>query len=287
MSVLKTRNKDNNSSLNTFSTYKRLYNWQSRIIRYIAISVFGNMPSPIQKNISYIYGRMFETHLSRFIIKPYCAIQFKNSKNYLSFFKPPNNKTSYKTFQDFFTREFKNKPKSSKVPVWACEGLLCEADKIRNIASVNVKGDIRNVETVFGVNSIPDNYYFTNVFLHNNNYHRIHSPVNGTITRIQRISGDLVLLRPWIYINEPSLPAFRNERVNIDVVDENNKIWYLSIVGGPGVATILMSNNITKGSLVKAGQQIAMFRLGSTFCMAAPKASSKKINEPIDVCAKY
>ena len=131
--------------------------------------------------------------------------------------------------------------------MWPCEGLLCDAGKIKNISSANIKGDIRSVETIFGLenDTIPDDYNFTNVFLHNKNYHRIHAPITGTITRIQHIPGDLVILRPWIYKENQSLPAFRNERYNIDITDSNGKVWHLSIVGGPAVGTIKLPNNIT------------------------------------------
>lgn len=191
---------------------------------------------------------------------------------YLDKFRPPNGKTQFDTFQDFFIRQFKSLPENGSEWVWPCEGLLCEEGEIGDIKLAQVKCDLRNVETVFGLEEgeIPPHYSFTNVFLHNKNYHRIHAPVDGTIVRLQHIPGDLVVLRPWIYKQNPSLPAFRNERYNIDIKDKQDRIWHLSIVGGPAVGTIELDSKVMLGATVKKVSEIGLFYLGSTCCMAAP-----------------
>jgi phosphatidylserine decarboxylase len=153
-----------------------------------------------------------------------------------------------------------------------------------------VKSDRRNLHTVFGVkkDDIPEDYTFSNVFLHNKNYHRIHSPIDGTITRIQHMPGDLIVLRPWIYKQNPSLPAFRNERYNIDITDSSGKKWYLSIVGGPAVGSIELGMNIAPGAKVRKLQEISVFYLGSTCCMAAPLAPRfHQKNAFVEVGASY
>ena len=131
---------------------------------------------------------------------------------------------------------------------------------------------------------VHDDYYFSNVFLHNNNYHRIHSPVNGSITRVEHIPGDLVILRPWIYKNDPSLPALRNERINVDIKSEKGEHWFLSIVGGPAVGTMVMAQGITVGSAINIGQEVATFLLGSTCCIASPiPISQASLGEQVKV----
>ena len=134
-----------------------------------------------------------------------------------------------------------------------------------------------------GGENIPDNYYFSNVFLHNRDYHRIHSPINGIISRIEHIPGDLVMLRPWIYANDPSHPALRNERVNVDITDKNGKIWYLSIVGGPAVGTIELNEKTQLNSKITAGEELATFLLGSTCCMASPIALNKDVGKNVQI----
>ncbi len=195
-----------------------------------------------------------------------------SDRYYLDKFVPPKGKNDFESFQDFFTREFKKLPQNVSPWVWPCEGLLCEEGKVDAIQVAHIKSNKRNVNTVFGLedNTIPSNYTFTNVFLHNKNYHRIHAPIDGTITRIEHVPGDLVVLRPWIYKQNPSLPAFRNERYNVDITDTQGRTWYLSIVGGPAVGTIALDPKVKLGAKIDKLHQLGLFYLGSTCCMAAP-----------------
>lgn len=242
-----------------------------RFIRFFSLNLWGNLPSAWQRALSKGYAQVYNKSYSRLIIGPYCKFNYKDP-SYLTQFKPASGKNTYQNFQDFFTRVYKEPLQISCSAAWPCEGLLCEYGKVSDTKLVTVKGQKRHLRNVFGElgNSIPDHYYFSNVFLHNNNYHRIHSPVSGTITHIEHIPGDLVVLRPWIYKNDPSLPALRNERINVAIQSKNNKQWFLSIVGGPAVGTIVMAQTLAHGSMVKIGEELATFLLGSTCCIASP-----------------
>lgn len=245
-------------------------------LRFVSIHLWGNLPAPVQKKIYRVYSAIYNRKWSRYLIKPYCKL-YCSDTNYLSQFKPASGKERYQSFQDFFTRTFKTPPQITGDSIWPCEGLLCKHGKISELPLVNVKGDKRNVRTIFGEGGkdIPDNYFFSNVFLHNNNYHRIHSPVTGKVVRIEHVPGNLVLLRPWAYPKNPSFPALRNERFNIDLLTSKGMKWFLSIVGGIAVGTILLSDGVEVGSLIDIGDELATFLLGSTCCIAAPKPSSK------------
>lgn len=168
---------------------------------------------------------------------------------------------------------FRNRPKITSDAVWPCEGLICDCGRISDFTITTIKGQRYNVLSIYGKNNdeIPDHYHFANIFLHNSNYHRIHSPVSAKITRIEHVPGDLVLLRPWAYKTAPSLPAFRNERINVDLVPETGEPWYVSIVGGPTVGLIAVRPEITLESPLTIGDEIATFLLGSTCCIACPK----------------
>lgn len=273
--------KQNNDMIETSTTYYsdpsftvfKIPNWRAHCYKFLSVHLWGGLPSTFQKRISAWYTQVYAMPFSKYIIKPYIKLNYKD-KDYLQNFIPPSGKISFDTFQDFFTRKFKTLPKQEELYVWPCEGLLCEAAKVTQMQIANIKGDLRTVAAVFGLEErdIPKEYSFTNVFLHNKNYHRIHAPIDGTITRIQHIPGDLVVLRPWIYKQNPSLPAFRNERYNIDVTDSNGKVWYLSIVGGPAVGTIELATGVALGNKVAQLDELALFYLGSTCCMAAPHA---------------
>lgn len=256
----------------TFTVFK-VPNWRAYLYKFLSLKVWGNLPSPIQRAISRGYASFYNKSFSKYFIKPYIRMNYSNAA-YLTKFHPPEGKEDFETFQDFFIRRFKSMPENKSEWVWPCEGLLCEEARVDEIEVAQVKCDQRTLATVFGLGAgeIPTDYSFTNVFLHNKNYHRIHAPVDGTITRIQHIPGDLVILRPWIYKQNPSLPAFRNERYNIDLVDTYGNTWFLSIVGGPAVGTIELDSRTKVGAEIEKTDELALFYLGSTCCMAAPRA---------------
>ena len=252
--------------------------------RFLSIDVWGGLPSAWQRQISRIYTSIYNAPWSKWIIDPYCKHHY-DDPHYLSYFKPASGYDTYQNFQDFFSRKLASPVVTSAAPIWPAEGLLCEYGRVGDIDLVKVKGEKRHLRTIFGdtKNPIPDHYYFSNIFLHNNNYHRIHSPVNGTITRIEKISGDLVLLRPWVYKNDPSLPALRNERLNLDIEDEEGNTWYLSVVGGPAVGTINLPEGITVDKQVNMGDELSIFLLGSTCCMASPLPTEAKVGSQVAV----
>ncbi len=267
----------------------RVPKWRAAFYKFLSVNVWGAIPSPFQKKMSKVYANLYNKPFSKHLIRPYVRFYY-NDPNYLEKFKPPFEKEDFHSFQDFFIREFKELPDIDTPYVWSSEGLLCDVGRIRDIRTTSVKGEIRTPSTVFGLadGEIPKDHTFTNVFLHNKNYHRIHVPTSGTITRIQHIPGDLVVLRPWIYKQNPSIPAFRNERYNVDIKDEYGKTWYLSIVGGPAVGTIELAEDIEVGVTVDKLDQLALFYLGSTCCMAAPVAPRvHRLNSFVEVGAVY
>jgi phosphatidylserine decarboxylase len=247
--------------------------WKANLYRFLSVKIWGGLPGTLQRRISATYASCYDKSFSKWIIKPYIRFYYKDA-NYLDNFTPPDGRKKFESFQDFFIRKFVKPPQNPSPFVWPCEGLLCDAGRVNYQENVWVKCDKRNIATIFGVDEgvIPGNYSFSNVFLHNKNYHRIHAPINGRITRIQHVPGDLVVLRPWIYQQNPSLPAFRNERYNIDITDEEGKVWYLSVVGGPAVGTIKLPDGLAVGYYIEKLEELALFYLGSTCCLAAPRA---------------
>ena len=258
------------------------------IYRYVSLNIWGNLPSGIQRSISKYYATLYNKSFSKYIIKPYCKLNYQDAA-YLDQFISASGNSTYSSFQDFFTRVYKKPPQINSDYIWPCEGLLCDYGRVSDLPAINVKRDVREVRTIFGRSgqSIPDDYFFSNVFLHNNNYHRIHAPVSGCVKSIEHIKGDLVLLRPWVYKADPSLPAMRNERVNIVLEDSQNRNWYISIVGGPAVGTIVLSDGLQIGRQVDVLDQLGLFLLGSTCCMASPEAASTEVGTTVFVADNY
>lgn len=257
--------------------------------RFVSLNIWGNIPSRLQRSISKLYASIYNKPFTKYIIKPYSKFNYQDS-DYLAQFRSASGNDSYRSFQDFFTRVYKQKPVITSNYIWPCEGLLCDYGRVGDLSEINVKGDMKSVRSIFekDVIDLPDSYFFSNIFLHNNNYHRIHTPISGVIREISLVKGDLVLLRPWVYKHDPSHPAMRNERVNVTIEDELGRNWYLSIVGGPAVGTIEMHHAASAGSLITIGDEIGKFLLGSTCCIAGPEPTTyNKIGDQVFLADPY
>ena len=244
------------------------------ILRIFSWGVWSRFPAPWQFVLSRLSARLCELRISRFFIWPYAILNYVDYVGYMLQFVPEGGASRYASFQDFFTRKLKHPRMMQADYVWPCDGLLCETGRVSELGPVNVKGRQHSVNAIFGRGfNIPQQSFFANVFLHNSDYHRIHAPVMGEIVNIVRIPGELRFLRPWLYM-QPSLPAFTNERINVEISAKapsgKTQSWFLSIVGGPGVATIELDEKVKVGSTVQVGQELALFRLGSTCCMVSP-----------------
>ncbi len=246
--------------------------------------VWGSLRPTRQFIVSRAISKFYETSLSQLMIRPYCKVHYGDSRYYRRF-KPGRQAGRYRNFQDFFMRELPNVPTVGNASVWPCEGNLCDIGRVSEFPEIKVKGEKRKIAVVFGKkdSEIPKEYFFSNVFLHNKHYHHIHAPISAKVTRIQHIPGELLLLRPWAYPGRPSAPALTNERVNVDLEDDKGRIWMLSIVGGPLVATILLEKVLELGSRVSSGQKLASFALGSTCCMISPVHPGAILGEEVFV----
>lgn len=241
------------------------------MLKFFANFIWIHTPHIFQKEFSRIFSVIFHWRISQYFIKPYCFI-FDLKKDYLNQFMPASNNEAYKSYSDFFRRRLKLPPILESNTIWPCEGYLCDWGSFHEKQNSLIKGQRLDLNSVFkSEKSQTKNHFFLNVFLHNHNYHRVHSPISGTITNITRIPGDLIFLRPWFYQRkEVSYPAIRNERVVFEITDHEQRPWYLAMVGGFGVGTIELLSGILNGKSVSVGQEIAKFNLGSTVCLASP-----------------
>ena len=194
------------------------------------ITFWNNFDIPFKVWLSESCGILYELKISRFLILPFQFLNYENpiiETNY----KPPNGQLRYESFQDFFTRELVSLPDIQREGVWPCDGLLCEQGIVSQINLVSVKGELRHIRTIFGKASIniSDEDYYRNIFLHNRDYHHIHNPITSTVSSIERIAGDVIVLRPWFNLDNPSRPALINERVIIELVTADSLKWVLAL----------------------------------------------------------
>lgn len=246
----------------------------TRLHRLFAGFVWNPLPGGLQRLFSESSARFYATRWSVRMIAPFCE-RYRLTESELTHYAPSSGQKNYQSFQDFFTRRLTAPLDKSKAEfVWPCQGYICDYGMIKDFDLVKIKGEKHPVPFVFGSaeNRIPDNYTFINIFLHNHNYHRFHAPVSGTIVNIEYIKGRLTFLRPWLYRpRDISLPAFKNERVIVEIVDEKKRSWFITFVGGMGVGKIHLHDTIKIGARIERTDEIGYFLLGSTCCLAIPE----------------
>jgi phosphatidylserine decarboxylase len=185
----------------------------------------------------------------------------------------------YISFDEFFTRALRVGARSiSTDPVVSpADGDLRTYGPVDSGSSIHVKGNRYDVAELIGDAADARRYVggqFAVVYLSPRDYHRVHSPVDGNITLVRGIPGDLF---PVNAIGEKYVPQLfvRNNRVSIVIDTPTVGRVTVVMVGAVIVGRISVAvidapavppgvHVITPAAEVKRGDEIGMFHLGST-----------------------
>ncbi len=185
----------------------------------------------------------------------------------------------YPSFDAFFTRALKPgmRPISDDPVVSPADGKLSARGPIDAGAQIVVKKQSYDVAELIGDSQDARRYRggeFAVVYLAPSDYHRVHSPVNGSITEVRGIAGDLY---PVNSIGEEHIEGLfvRNNRVCICIDTSEWGRVSVVMVGATIVGRISVSvipepavpegaTRLAPGRQVARGDEIGMFHLGST-----------------------
>ncbi len=202
--------------------------------------------------------------------------------------------TSYASFNDFFTRELKPhaRPLAQAALISPVDGVISQLGAIDRDQIFQAKGHSYSTTALVGgdqkLAAQFENGNFATLYLSPKDYHRIHMPCEGRLTRMIYVPGDLFSVNPTTARGVPGLFA-RNERV-VCVFESAQGPFVLTLVG----ATIVGSMATTWHGVVnpprlpkvtewrydeqaihfKQGDEIGRFLLGSTVVMLFPSAWS-------------
>ncbi|HYQ15252.1 MAG TPA: archaetidylserine decarboxylase [Polyangiaceae bacterium] len=186
---------------------------------------------------------------------------------------------SYPSFDAFFTRPLKKGARriSPDPVVSPSDGKVSCLGRIENGGQIHVKGQLYEAGELIGDNQDAQRYsggQFAVVYLAPGDYHRVHSPVDGQVTLLRAMPGDLF---PVNAIGERYVPQLfvRNNRVAIVIDTEQlgrvtvvmvgaTIVGRISVVAMPGPAVPPGTHVIQPGYAVARGDEIGMFHLGST-----------------------
>jgi phosphatidylserine decarboxylase len=198
---------------------------------------------------------------------------------------------SYHSFNEFFTRALKPgaRPLAKADFICPVDGRISQFGDIEDDQIFQAKGHkFTTTALVGGDKSLADKFrhgHFANLYLSPRDYHRIHMPCDGKLTRMIYIPGDLFSVNPTTARGIPGLFA-RNERV-VCVFDTANGPFVMTLVGATIVGSMAtvwhgVVNPPRQPSIgewtyadqniaLKKGEELGRFLLGSTVVMLFPE----------------
>ncbi|HEU4819452.1 archaetidylserine decarboxylase [Janthinobacterium sp.] len=199
--------------------------------------------------------------------------------------------THYTSFNDFFTRALRPDARPLAKADYVCpvDGRISQFGKIDKDQIFQAKGHNFSTTALVGGDAALaarfEHGSFANLYLSPRDYHRIHMPCDGRLTRMIYVPGELFSVNPTTARGIPGLFA-RNERV-VCVFDTANGPFVMTLVGATivgsmatvwhGVVNPPRTGEIRDWSyandnvVLKQGEELGRFLLGSTVVMLFPK----------------
>ena len=198
---------------------------------------------------------------------------------------------SYDTFNAFFTRSLR--PDARQIAqaalVSPVDGAVSQLGAILGDQIFQAKGHHYSTQALVGGDAQLaaqfDNGHFATIYLSPRDYHRIHMPCDGRLREMIYVPGDLFSVNPVTARGVPGLFA-RNERV-VCVFDAADGPFVLVLVGAtivgsmatvwhgqinpPRSAEIRRWTYGQDGPLLRQGEEMGRFLLGSTVVLLFPK----------------
>ena len=198
--------------------------------------------------------------------------------------------SQYACFNDFFTRALKPgaRPLADAAFVCPVDGAISQLGHIDGDQIFQAKGHSYSTQALVGGDaSLAAQFQggeFATIYLSPKDYHRIHMPLEGPLSRMIYVPGDLFSVNPTTARGVPGLFA-RNERV-VCVFESAHGPFVLVLVGATivgSMATVwhgvvnpprageIRTWNYELELVLKQGEEMGRFLLGSTVVMLFPK----------------
>ena len=198
--------------------------------------------------------------------------------------------SSYATFNDFFTRSLRGnaRPLAPAYLVCPVDGAISQFGPMVGDQIFQAKGHSYSSTALVGGDAALaarfDGGSFATLYLSPKDYHRIHMPMEGRLSRMIYVPGELFSVNPTTARGVPGLFA-RNERV-VCVFESAHGPFVLVLVGATivgSMATVwhgvvnpprageIRTWNYELELVLKQGEEMGRFLLGSTVVMLFPK----------------
>ncbi len=239
----------------------------------------------IPKNhVSFILGQLAHLQLPRFIWTPIIKYFAKVYKINLEEAEQPVE--NYESLGEFFVRRLKPgiRPIGSAWALHPADSEITQLNTIHRGELIQAKNKTYKVNDFLhdpqGLEKYDQGVFIT-YYLCPTDYHRVHSPVDGVITKVTHIPGMLWPVNKWSTENIEEMFSI-NERVAVEIKTDRGFVNVV-FVGATNVGYITLSfmpeikgnqfnvfKPLIKDNLnipIKKGDELGMFRMGSTIVM--------------------
>jgi phosphatidylserine decarboxylase len=198
---------------------------------------------------------------------------------------------SYATFNEFFTRPLRKgaRPIADATFICPVDAAISQFGPIAHDQIFQAKGHSYSTRALVGGDQDLahrfDNGHFATLYLAPKDYHRIHMPCEGRLTRMIYVPGELFSVNPLTARHVPSLFA-RNERVvcvfdtafgpfinvlvGATIVGSVATVWH-GVVNPPRTRDIREWRYEDQNVVLAKGVEMGRFLLGSTVVMLFPR----------------
>jgi len=198
--------------------------------------------------------------------------------------------TTYKTLNKLFTRELKVPRKideNSNTFISPADSFVSESGDIEDETACQIKGMRYSVKELLTQEILYDNFEklkngtFMNFYLSPKDYHRYHASYDCKVTKLIHIPGKLYPVN-FTYLNKQESLFVENERVVMECLTKENRLFYMVFVGALNVGKMVFTfepkvNTNTEAIHpvvyeyddleIKKGDCLGYFEMGSTVLM--------------------
>lgn len=205
----------------------------------------------------------------------------------MSEFKNPS---SYKTLNELFTRALVTPRKfdtSLDNFISPADSFVSAQGEIKGETALQIKGMEYSVKELLTDNISSNNFSkmingdFMNLYLSPKDYHRYHMAYNCNVTKLIHVPGKLYPVN-FKYLNKQPSLFVENERVILECITDDNKLFYMVFVGALNVGKMVfdfepaVETNSDVSDIkvyeyddmkIKKGDCLGHFKMGSTVLM--------------------
>lgn len=211
--------------------------------------------------------------------------------------------TEYPSIGEFFIRRLKSgvRPVGDSWAVHPADSVITQAAPIDNGTLIQAKGHTYKLSDFTQDPECAKKWaggVFMTYYLCPTDYHRVHSPVDGAITDVRYMPGELWPVNEWSTTNVPNMFAL-NERVLVEIQTDLGPVAAV-FVGATNVGHICLSfDSSIQGNQkgphifnhkryspeipVHKGSELGMFRMGSTVVMIYPPMFRQKFENELNL----